>query len=102
MITKEEFTKLILEYQRWAKRIDEISEVLNSYTFFECDWVSYTFQLFDETLSFLFNEDGIDDINWWLFEKSGNPELKMWDADENEIPTETIDDLWEIVKDNRK
>ena len=28
--------------------------------------------------------------------------MKMWDKDGNEIPTETIEDLWEIVKDNRK
>ena len=28
--------------------------------------------------------------------------MKMWDKDDNEIPTETIEDLWEIVKDNRK
>ena len=29
-------------------------------------------------------------------------DYKMWDKDGNEIPTETLDDLWEIVKDYRK
>ena len=102
MITKEEFIDFILKQQEWANRIDEVSGVLNVSSLFECDWIDYTSNLFDKTISLLFNEYGVDDINWWLYEKSGNPELKMWDADENEIPTDTIDDLWEIVKDNRK
>ena len=102
MITKEEFTDLILKQQKWSDRVDEVSEALNVPTLFESDWVEYAASLFDKTINFLFTEEGIDDISWWLYEKSGNPELKMWDADENEIPTDTIDDLWEIVKDSRK
>lgn len=102
MITKEEFTSLILDYQKWSNRIDEVSEILKAPTLFECDWVEYTSKLFDKTLNFLFDEGGVDDIYWWIFEKSGNPGLRMWDNEGNKIPTETIDDLWNIVKDNRK
>ena len=102
MITKDEFIDLILKQQEWSNRVDEVSEALNVPTLFESDWVEYAARLFDKTINFLFTEEGADDINWWLYEKSGNPELKMWDADENEIPTDTIDDLWEIVKDSRK
>lgn len=102
MVTKEEFINLILKHQKWSNKIDKISEALDVPTLFDSDWVEYADILFDKTINFLFNEDGVDDINWWLYEKSGNPELKMWDADENEIPTDTIDDLWEIVKDSRK
>jgi hypothetical protein len=47
-----------------------------------------------------FDEEGQDWINWWLYEKDGNPELKAWDENDNEIPTETIDDLWNLVKDH--
>ena len=102
MITKEEFFDLISKHLMWSDRIDEVSEALSVPTLFESDWVEYASSLFDKTINFLFNEEGVDDISWWLYEKSGNPELKMWDADENEIPTDTIDDLWEIVKNNRK
>ena len=102
MITKEEFFDLISKHLMWSDRIDEVSEALNVPTLFESDWVEYASSLFDKTINFLFNEEGVDDINWWLYEKSGNPELKMWDANNNEIPIETIDDLWEIVKNYRK
>lgn len=102
MITKEEFIDLISKQQKWSNRIDKISDVLNVSTLFESDWVEYASILFDKTLSFLFNETGVDDISWWMYEKAGNPDLKMWDENEKEIPTDTIDDLWELVKGNRK
>lgn len=102
MITKEKFIDLILKQQEWSNRVDEVSEVLNVPTLFESDWVEYASVLFDKTLALLFNEDGIDDIYWWMYEKSENPELKMWDESGKEIPTDTIEDLWNLVKGNQK
>ena len=102
MITKEEFIDLILKQQEWSNRIDEVSEALNVPTLFESDWVEYASVLFDKTLTLLFNENGIDDIYWWMYEKSENPELKMWDESGKEIPTDTVEDLWNLVKDNQK
>lgn len=43
----------------------------------------------------------VDNINWWFFEKCDRPDYKMWDKEGNEIPTETILDLWNIVESNR-
>lgn len=102
MITKEKFVSLILRHQKWMNRINEISDTLNISTLWECDWVNYTVTLFNKTITSFFKEEGIEDIEWWLYEKSGNPELKIFDTDGSEIPTETIDDLWEIVKGNCK
>ena len=102
MITKEEFIDLILKQQEWSNRVDEVSEALNVPTLFESDWVDYAAVLFDKTLALLFNEDGIDDIYWWMYEKSENPELKMWDESGKEIPTDTVEDLWNLVKNNQK
>lgn len=102
MITKEEFIDLILKQQEWYNRIDEVSEALSVPTLFESDWVEYTSILFDKTLNLLFNENGVDDISWWMYEKSGNPEFKMWDENGKEIPTDTVEDLWNIVEKFRK
>ena len=102
MITKEEFIDLISKQQEWYNRIDEVSKVLNVPTLLECDWVEYTIILFNKTLDLLFNSYGIEDIDWWMYQKSINPELKMWDQNGKEIPTETIEDLWNLIKDNRK
>ena len=101
MITKEQFIKLITDHRKHNDRLDEVEDVLGL-TIYDCDWVEYGNILFDEVLGLLFQEEGVDDINWWLYEKCGRPDYKMWDKDGNEIPTETLDDLWEIVKDYRK
>ena len=101
MITKNEFIKLISDHVKWNKKINEVCSILGT-DLFEATWIEYGYSLFDKLLSLEFDECAIDDINWWLWEKEGDPEMKMWDKDGNEIPTETIEDLWEIVKDNRK
>lgn len=101
MITKEQFIKLITDNRKHNDRLDEVEDVLGL-AIYDCDWVEYGNILFDEVLGLLFQEEGVDDINWWLYEKCGRQDYKMWDKDGNEIPTETLDDLWEIVKDYRK
>lgn len=101
MISKEKFISLILNHQTWNKRIEEVSDILDTPSLFDCDWIEYSEKLFSTILKLIFNNYAVDDIEWWLYEKSGNPELKMWDSDGNEIPTETVEDLWNIVKDNQ-
>lgn len=101
MITKEEFIKLINDHRKWERRLDEVEDVLNIFPY-EVDWINYGEDLFATTINLLFKEEGVDDIGWWLWEKNDNPDLRMWDENDNEIPTETVEDLWEIVKDYRK
>lgn len=99
MITKEEFRDLILKHKEWDKRITEVSDTLNC-NIWEADWVEYSALLFDKVLEFLFTEEGIDNIAWWIWEKPEHGGL--WDKDGNDIPIDTIDDLWELIKDYRK
>lgn len=101
MISKEEFITLINEHKKWDDRITQVCDVLKI-NLFDLDWLEYSSLLFEKTISFLFKEEAQDDIFWWLWEKAGRPKMKMWDADDKEIPTETVEDLWELVKDNRK
>lgn len=97
MITKEEFTKLIEDYQNWNKRIDEVCEILNS-EIWETDWVSYSSKLFDYTLHLLFAENGVDLINDYLFE-SDAIEITI---DNKKYIINNIDTLWDLIKDYRK
>lgn len=101
MITEKEFTKLITDYKAWSRRMNSICDVLNI-NIYEADWIDYTYSLFENTLNLLFTDSAVDTITWWLYEKDGNPSLGMCDDEDNEIPTDTIKDLWEIVKSNRK
>ena len=54
--------------------------------------------------SSLFTKVGVDWINWWLYEKNAPwtvHSLEAKDSNGNVIPTDTIDDLWELVKNER-
>ena len=101
MITKEQFIKLITDHRNYNNKIDEIENVLGC-AIYDCDWVEYGNILFDKMLELIFQEQATDYISWWIWEKRGRPDYRMWDKDGNEIPTETLDDLWEIVRDYRK
>lgn len=98
-MTKELFTKMILEIQNFGNIVDRICDVLGT-NFFESPLAEVGWDLINTLINSHFDEEGQDWINWWLYEKDGNPELKAWDENDNEIPTETIDDLWNLVKDH--
>lgn len=99
MMTKELFTKMILEIQNFGNIVDQMCDVLGT-NFFESPLAEVGWDLISTLINSHFDEEGQDWINWWLYEKDGNPELKAWDENDNEIPTETIDDLWNLVKDH--
>ena len=99
-MTKELFTAMILEIQNFNVQVDQWCEVMCA-NLFESPLVESGWNLISMLINSNFDEEGQDWINWWLYEKSENPELKAWDAEDKEIPTETIDDLWNLVKDYR-
>lgn len=62
-------------------------------------------QLFDTLIDSLFTEDGLDWINWWLYERISiitKEPLQAYNEDGSIIPTDTVEDLWNLVKDYRK
>lgn len=100
MIQKNEFIKLIEDFQEYTKIFDELYklkiEMINS------DLHEYPCKLFDYIIDKSFNEVGQDWISYYLYEipfLGGNPEIK--DENEKEIPLENLDDLWNLVKDER-
>lgn len=91
------FIKLITDYTNWINKVDKISDISECFLF-ESSLVTYPCSLFDTTLDLLFTEEGVSYIDWWLHEKSFNPDLRILDKEGNEIPSETLEDLWGIIK----
>lgn len=95
MIGKEKFTELIQAYYKQDERVDKLGELFpNCY---DSPIIEYGWEMFDELKNTYFDEDGVDWIDYFLYE---NPE-KCYYQDDVKIPLETIDDLWEVIKDNR-
>lgn len=62
---------------------------------------NYAFMMFDEVIHAYFDDEGVETIYWWLYEKKNRPDYIM-KIDNKEVPTETLRDIWNIVKHNLK
>lgn len=101
-MTKEGFVKLIENAQNYSNELDRWSDF--GIDLFELPISELSWNFFNVVLPELFSDKGVDWINWWLFEKPGFGEKlnQAYDENGNVIPTNTIDDLWNIVKDYQK
>ena len=104
MITKEQFTKVIEDTLKLDKEYDRWDDFgINLWELPIGDAVA---NLAKSIWDITFDEDGVDWINWWIYERpalfEGDEVNKAYNEDGSEIPTETVDDLWNIVEKFRK
>lgn len=100
MITKEEFIELLNDRINWNDKVEQLCELFKG-NLWESDIFNYGEILFEKILNLRFNDSGIDIIFWWLYERKYDEDLNI-KIDGKEVPSDTLDDLWEIVKDYRK
>lgn len=95
-IEKEEFIKLLVEHDDQEDRIDTLSSL--GLDVFDSPLIEYGNMMFERLIKAYFTEEGVEWIFWWLYEKDGDPEMRAWDENHNEIPMETMEDLWNYVE----
>lgn len=100
MMNKEKFICFYTSLTKFLKESNSLAKnnVLNSE--YILNYSGYGWEAVEKALSLSFNQDQIDWIYWWFFEKPHiKTNAKAFDAKGNTIPTETIDDLWNLIKD---
>lgn len=104
MITKEQFTKVIENTLKLDKEYDRWDDF--GINLWELPIGDIIADLAESIWNITFDEDGVDWINWWIYERpalfEGDEVNKAYNEDGSEIPTETVDDLWNIVEKFRK
>lgn len=103
MINKEEFIDIIKTIMEFNKELDRWDDF--GIEVFELPLGLSGAKLAELTYTNHFTDKGIDTINWWLYERVSfyNGEFnEIYDKDGDVLPSETIEDLWELVKDDRK
>lgn len=98
-MTKEGFIKLIENAQNYNKELDKWHDF--GIDLFELPISELGWNFFDTILQELFTDEGIEWITWWVYDRisitTGKP-LKVYDKNGDVIPTDTIEDLWNLVK----
>lgn len=96
IITKDEFIKLLEEHDDQENRVDTLASI--GLDIFDSPLLEYGNMMFERLIKAYFTEEGADWVFWWLYEKHGDPDMKAWDENHNEIPMETMEDLWNYVE----
>lgn len=93
MIGKDEFTELIQSCIEQDQRIDDLEKIF-SYSFGDpiIDW---GYKILGMLLNMYFTKEGADWIGYYLWE---NSEKCYYNENDEKLPLETINDLWNIVK----
>ena len=97
MITKEKFIEIIKLHLAQDATIDKMQEL--GIQIMESPLVEFGFLMFENLIEHTFNIEGRDWVFWWLYEKKLlEGESLAVDENGSELPTETIEDLWNIVE----
>lgn len=94
-IEKQEFIDLITNYINLTDSIDKLDQLLHACIYESKDY-KFIDNMFYKILKYNFNDEDLELIGWWLYERRDNPELKMY-IDKKEVPTETIEDIWNLL-----
>lgn len=95
MITKETFIKLINTINIFEKEVDKWNNL--GLNMFETKLCNSVWELIGISLKSHFTEQGYDWIYYYLYEEHH----KVFDDSGKEIPLNTADDLWELIKEYR-
>lgn len=98
-MTKEFFIQLIEKVETYQKEVDKFANLgfpIFDMTIYEIPWT-----IINLTFKSHFNEDGVDWIDWYLFERlSFTGEVyPYYDENNNPVYVRTPEDLWNLVKD---
>lgn len=108
MITKEEFTKYLTQYQIFEKAIDRLSEALSGSKYglplFETDWGEAVGEMLDTFIDSHFTIDGADWITYYLFEDIEDKLVEitkpadMFNKEKKiEYHLNSLDELWDFL-----
>jgi hypothetical protein len=96
MVSKEEFFKVLELRDLHMKSVDKIEDVLNV-DLWQTPAIESFSMLFDTVIQSWFTEEGVNHMFNFLYESN----YKLW-VDEEPVPLDNYEDLWNFVKDYRK
>jgi len=111
MITKDDFSKFLTEYEFFKKAIDRFGKALGGnefYYIYECDWYDSVGIMLEIFIDSHFTEKGADWIYYYLFEDIEDHKVIVTkeadlfgDKEKVEYHLNNIDELWNFLLINK-
>lgn len=98
MITKEQFILALNGHKFQTEQLTKLEDF--GINLWDSTIIEFGFSMFDTLINATFDKEGQDWIFWYLFEKE-KYDLEAFHENGEKIKLETIEDLWELVKDYR-
>lgn len=98
----KEFQNLINYHKKFFDKLSELHDI--GFDFYEGKFqlVTDVDQMFDVIVSSLYNEEGLDWINWFIYENEyGSKKLEAWDENKNLI-CQDLESLYEYIQKHHK
>ena len=92
---KSNFISAIHDFLEFRENVANISDAFKL-DFTDSNLYLYSEKLFCNYMLSNFSSEDVDTILWWCYDKQSNPKLK-YIVDGKIIPSDTIEDLWNIV-----
>lgn len=112
MITKQCFIRVLSDIHKVDKYVDSATAL--NFDLIEGPLYQAYIYMLDQFWKAYFTEDACQHIDWFIYEHHDMAEdfddhlniihkgrLGIWDENDKPIAMDTIDDLWEFVKDSR-
>ena len=102
MITKETFIQMINLVERFNEEINRWDDF--GLNILDQPIISIPWKIFDTWEKSNFNEDGVDWIDWYLYERISiitKELLPCYDEEGNPFYVNTPEELWDLVKDQQ-
>jgi hypothetical protein len=96
MVSKEEFFNVLTLKETYSKEVDKLADVLNL-DIWSTPIIDSFGILFDSVIQSWFTEEGANHVFYFIYESNH----KVW-VNGKPIPFDTLEDLWNFVKDYRK
>lgn len=94
---KEVFLNVVKAYKEFNNSSNKVYDILHISIMDTILYKSF-YAILKQFLISNFNKDGVEWVEWYLFEHLQDPSLTAYDENDKEIKLDTDEDFWNFIK----
>lgn len=94
---KEIFLRVVKAYKEFNDSSNKVYDILHIEIMETALYESF-YTILKGFLESNFNKEGVEWVEWYLYERLEDPSLTAWTGTDKEIKLDTDEDFWEFIK----